>query len=1146
MANLSDKVAIAAAQNIKERDFWLDNLAGELKPSFFPYDFDDHQRKMETLDCELPGDTGTGLLKLSSGVDVKLHMILIAVLNILLNKYTYEKNDDILVGSPALKQTSEKEFINTFLVFRNRLTPRLTFKQLLLQVRETIVAATRHQNYPLLLLDFPLFDAALLVENIHDKNYLAGVDYNILFSFNRTPGGITARLEYNAARYRPGTVQQVFNRFARVLEQVLADLDTPIAALDILTGDDKKRFLDLNAAAAEYPKEKTLHQLFEEQVQRTPDRIALIAHFNNHKSYKTHMTYNQLDREANHLARQLPNAITGLLLEPSVEMFIGILGILKAGGAYLPIEPDYPRERIDFMLADSGAELLLSARRAGCVESAPCPARPASVIYTSGSTGTPKGVAVEHRNVVANIHSFYREFELTSRDTVIQLTSYAFDAFIEEVFPLLLRGGKVVIPGGRELMDIRDIAVFIARHCVTFIDTTPLLLNELNQLNPADLDLLKTVHTFISGGDVLKPGYVDRLATVGTVYNTYGPTEATVCASYYRYLPEAGVVSIPIGKPITNYGIYIMGSAGNLLPPGVPGELCITGPGVTRGYLNRPDLTNQKFLEVQEPFLKKVLGRRRPRGAGDLLYCTGDLGRWLNSGTIEFLGRVDSQVKIRGFRIELGEIESRLVSHPRVESAVVIAKGADEGEQYLCAYIVSDERPGKAELKEYLGCVLPHYMVPAFFVMLERLPLMANGKLDKAALPEVEIDGGARDAAPRDHVERQLAAIWAKTLKVENIGINSDFFDLGGSSLKAIGMISRVHRQMNVKLPLTEVFRVPTIRALARLIEDSAGDDYAAIEPAPQMDYYPLSSAQKRLYILQQLEPELTVYNMPMVFTMFTDGGEPDIERLERTFKKLIQRHECLRTSFIMHDGHPVQRIHDHAPFKIETPTIINDFIRSFDLAAAPLMRMGILSGENPLLMVDMHHIISDGVSHGILIADFFALYNGEELPALPLRYRDYAVWQHSEAQQEALKRQEQYWLDQLAGDLPVLELPIDRPRPEIRQFEGSVTGFTIGEAETGALKALARREDVTLHMLMLAVFYVWLSKLGRLEDIIIGIPTAGRRHTDLENIIGVFINTLAVRSRPTGEKEFTVFLREVKQVLLEAYENQEYPFEDL
>ncbi len=545
------------------------------------------------------------------------------------------------------------------------------------------------------------------------------------------------------------------------------------------------------------------------------------------------------------------------------------------------------------------------------------------------------------------------------------------------------------------------------------------------------------------------------------------------------------------------------------------------------------------------------------------LYKTGDLARWLPDGNIEFLGRKDFQVKIRGFRIELGEIESKILSINRVKDCVVVVRKDDKKEKYLLAYVVVDQIEVQ-EIRKAISNYLPAYMIPKFMV-LDHLPLMPSGKVDREQLPEPAapakntLDRDKTETVPRDDVEDALAGVWSELLGVEKetLSVDDNFFELGGHSLKATTMIAKIHRRFNVEIKLLDIFTKPTIKEIARYIKGETEVDRGTVTAVEKKEYYPLSSAQKRLYVVQQIEAHTINYNM---FEAFELEGEADKEKFEHTFRQLIRRHESLRTSFITVEEVPVQRIHEEnykfqitnynqiPNYKLQIPGIIKNFVQPFDLSKAPLLRVGLLKIEDKkhILTVEMNHIISDGTSIGIFIKDFTALYRGEQLPLLTLQYKDYAQWQNSNRYREAVKSQEEYWISQYRDKIPELGMPLDYPRPSIQSFEGDAVPFEIDADITAALKRLALEENATLYMVLLAIYTLFLAKLTRQQDIVIGTPTAGRKYAVLQDIIGMFVNTLAIRNFPVRTKTFKEFLNDVRERTLQAFENQDYQFEEL
>ncbi|MCP5048331.1 MAG: AMP-binding protein, partial [bacterium] len=693
-------------------------------------------------------------------------------------------------------------------------------------------------------------------------------------------------------------------------------------------------------------------------------------------------------------------------------------------------------------------------------------------------------------------------------------------------------------------------------------------------------------------------------------YNSYGPTEATIAATFYP-CPSPLPSNIPIGKPISNYRVYILDRYHEFLPVGIPGELCIAGAGVSRGYMNRPELTREKFevrsskceveaqshckLNAAEPRKTKESERSEPydgakphhnfalRTLHFALYHTGDLARWLEDGNIEFLGRIDHQVKIRGYRIETGEIENRLLQYNGIREAVVLPREDKQRNKYLCAYFVTAEEEVVSRLREYLERDLPGYMVPSYFVMLEAIPLTSHGKVNPKALPEPEVTADENYVAPGTPLETQLVKLWSQVLGIQEsvIGVHANFFQLGGHSLNATVLTARIHKTLGVQVPLTEVFNSPTVRGLAEFIKDVEKTAFIPLAPVEEREYYPLSSAQKRLYVLQQMEPENTVYNM---FAATPLDGDPGIEELTGTFLQLIRRHESLRTSFHIVAGEPVQRVYDHVEFEIEflgrgvplwSPLNGNhsdrhgqdihgeegshgglplqSFIRPFDLSSAPLLRVALLKGgdRGHLLLIDMHHIIADGVSIDILAHEFKTLRdrnidNAEPLPELNIQYRDFSQWQNQLFHSRKIKAQQEYWKERFTGEIPKLQLSPDYKRPDTFTFEGNCYNFELEPVDMERFKALGERSGATLYMNFLAVLNTLFYKYTRQTDIIIGSVIAGRPHADLQHIIGMFVNSLAMRNNPGGEKTYADFLREVSTNSLHAFENQDVQFEEL
>jgi len=715
------------------------------------------------------------------------------------------------------------------------------------------------------------------------------------------------------------------------------------------------------------------------------------------------------------------------------------------------------------------------------------PADMAYIIFTSGTTGRPTGSIIEHGNVVRLMVNQRNPYDFNQGDVWTLFHSYCFDFSVWEMYGALLFGGKLLIIPPMTARDTRRFLEILVKEHVTVLNQTPSAFYNLMDTELSSEDSLRqklSLRYVIFGGEELKPG---RLKSWQEIYpqvcivNMFGITETTVHVTYKEItLQEISMNQSNIGTPIPTLQCYVMDANLQLLPIGVAGELCVGGAGVCRGYLNRVELTVQKF--IPNPF--------RPQ---ENLYRSGDLVRQMENGEMEYLGRLDHQVKIRGFRIEMGEIEACLAAAPGIRDVVVTvldtadkvdhpaAADQEPSDRLLCAYYTADQVQDSTELRRHLAQTLPDYMIPAYFVPLDAIPLTVNGKVDRSRLPYPQIQADETYRAPETPVQKKLAEIWAEILNIDFtvIGLDANFFELGGHSLKATILISRIYKELNVKVELPDMFQNPTIRELAALISQSGENTFAAIQPMEKREYYPLSSAQKRLFILQQMDLDSLNYNVTVIKVIEGDLG---FARLEDIFRQLIRHHESLRTSFRILDGHPVQQVADEVPFTLEhfapeTPVnpVIRRFVRPFDLTTPPLLRVGLmpLSSSTSILMVDKHHIISDGISMNILIRDFMTLYQGGTLTPLRLQYKDYCGWQNSETQIEAIKKQEVFWLSQFDDDLPVFHLPLDEPRPAMANFEGGKISFDLSRQESAALEKLARDHDTTLFMVILAIFNI-------------------------------------------------------------------------
>ncbi|HLP62245.1 MAG TPA: amino acid adenylation domain-containing protein, partial [Candidatus Deferrimicrobium sp.] len=1884
---------IAAAQNITEKDYWINKLSGRPIKTTFPYD---HMRsvqgddQMDRVIFSIKNDLFSRLMKISNQSDVRLYTILVTALTLLLEKYT--ENEDIIVGIPTYKQKVEGIPINTILPLRNHVNPEQTFKELLLQVGQTIFDANQHQNYPIEILIYklgmhfdghhcPLFDIAILFEGLHNREYLGPFYLNTIFSFSSVQGAIKGLLEYNTRYYKKETIEQIIEHFTHLLKEALFNVDAATSSISLLSEEEKRHLIvDFNNTRHEFSIRQSIYHLIEEYAESKPDLNALIFEGSS-------WTYHHLNEESNKLAWTLKNRgvrenqTVGILLERSPWMVASILAVWKSNGAYIPIDTRYPVARTVDILEDACACVLITCADylepqleksfKGAVVQLDV-AQPeaisvsvtsenlnllfninslAYVIFTSGSTGKPKGAMVEHIGMMNHIQAKINDLQLTENSVVAQNASHTFDISVWQLFAGLAVGGKIVIYPNELILEPGQFFTRLIEDHVTILEVVPSYLSVMLDViedRGGGLAIDFPLDYLLVTGEEIKLFLVRKWFSIYPgikMVNAYGPTEASDDITHFIMDKAPTGERIPIGKPLQNLNIYIVDRRMNLCPVGVPGEILVSGVGVGRGYIGDSARTAEVF--TVDPFRQEEGGR---------LYKTGDIGRWLPDGNIEFLGRKDYQVKIRGFRIELGEIENQLVRHPLVKDAIVVERSKENNDKYLCAYIVKDTHPGATvnehELREMLSFELPDYMIPDYFIELERFPLTPTGKCDRAALPEpcrtgladipyisderlnqlknqlekestgskggaeahlddavhqaevlkkfsnesgvlyyplshpqkmiyysekkypntgnanavylvryskildqellqkavnivlfknqnlrlrvmeiekdddffpaqyvapykehalekfdfsyernqvlstqlkewvekcsakpfklidsdlfyfaylifnkkesgyfmnihhvitdqwscflisveinkiyhalesgreigdsqvvsyfqylrdemdylnspraaedrkfwlnyllplptevnlspiqsdgdrndleakvhysvfpfdlrsrmhrycrehkttlyklilsalsiyisrtagvndfvvgtlnhnrstpvhkeivgtfisfvpirvkvsqekifqdfvkekgesinyviknhqrypfdmlvaeirertagdvdyffninlighpdleekdfkikrlfqgyemtpltihvnrsnkdidgilelewifqvakfsendmkrihnglvnilenalnepnkkisklemvsdrekkfiledlgcrehslpmhiiqsvmpelnegrcfytyilspegmvqppgvpgelclafidvehrstgnirrtgqlarwlenekiellgdihrqIWVDGRRLDAGriescllshknvtqtvvvsrggmgnkqlcayivlngpvgksrlveylteklpkhlipedivqlqcfplrsngtidiellesltidtvfskgirpPRNETEWKMVDIWSWLLGIEKeqIGIGDNFFEIGGHSLKAIQLVTKIHKELNVRIPMAKIFEFPTIESLAEHIREIENEKFTAIEPAEKKNYYRLSSAQKRFYFLRQVDKTGTSYNMPRVITV---EGELDRQWITDTFKLMIQRHESLRTSFHLVDENIFQRVHDEVEFEPEyfdleavggdsiseqevAAGIIQKFIKPFELSRAPLMRVGFVKVKEKrhLLMLDTHHIISDGVSTAIFLKEFKAFYSGEYLQPLRIQYRDYAEWQHNEKKKEEFMKQEAFWCSQFKGNIPVLNLPTDYRRPSEQNFEGKHVDFEIGMNETQAFNRLVLQEDVTLFMLFLAIYNVLLLKLSGQEDIVVGAPIAGRSHADLEQIIGIFVNTLVLRNFPSGEKTFIEFLHEVKEKTLSAFENQDYQYEDL
>ncbi len=1143
---------------------------------------------------------------------VTLFAVLLSALQAVLYRYTHQ--DDVLVGTPLAGRQlpgvqSLLGYFGNPVVLRGRVGDDPSFRQLVLRAQQDFVQAQAHGELsfkdlvealapardlsrpPIFQVLFSLRDPwpstftnpALTLTPVDIE--LPFVAFELMTSARDLGTGLSLKLEYNRELFLPETAEQLLGHWEALLRGALEAPEQRISVIPLLSNEQRHQLLyGWNQTQADYPKDVTIHEAFQAQARRTPEAVALV-------SGDRQFTYRELDRRAHWLAQELRRRgvrvvdRVALFTERSPETIIAMLAILKAGGTYVPLDPELPAERLTWMIEDALARVVvvvgstplpravegLEVLRVDSVGEPPADGELAAlpsaarsenlayVLYTSGSTGTPKGVCIAHRSVV----QLASHADLSPDDRVLQSTTYSFDVSVYEIWGALLKGARVVI-GPRDLtLSARALGEELRRQAITVSCLTPAVFNNLVREEPT---LFRPLRAVLIAGEALDPHWVRVALEEGRqqFFNAYGPTEATVYSHLHPIteVPE-GATSIPIGRPLPNVQAYVLDRHLQPVPRGVPGELYLGGEGLAPGYWRRPELTAERF--VHNPFSQE-------RGAR--LYRTGDLVRYLPGGLLDFLGRIDHQVKIRGFRIELGEIEAVLGDHAAVRQAVVVARVLGQDDKQLVAYVVpqAGPHPSTTELREHLTRKLPTYMVPAFFVMLEALPLNSSGKVDRRALPAPD---GTRPelaqefVAPRTPTEQALAALWEESLSLDRVGLHDDFFALGGHSLRALQVMARIRQRFQVDVPLRSFFSQPTLAGLADLLSQAQGGEQTShsIASVSRGGIVPLSFAQERLWFLQQLAPASAAYNYPASFRM---RGPLDADALEKSLQALVSRHEALRTRFSELDGQPVQVIAAHLQVRLERADLRAlpreeleqeaqrraeaDARHPFALHRAPLLRASllVLGDDEHVLLLNLHHSITDGWSMDLFYAELESLYRSFSRgrpPALPeqeLQYADYAVWQREWAETPALEEQLAWWKQQLTGVPPLLELPTDRPRPAVQDFRGALVPFRLGKETTKALRALATRERVTPTMVLLAAFQALLHRYTGQEQFLVGMPHANRDRPELEGVVGFFVNTLPIRADLSGEPSFRTLLARVREASLGAHEHAEAPFEHI
>ncbi len=1208
-----DYIAWLQSKDIEDaRTFWREKLKGFSAPTPLMVDKERGSQEdgyaLEHL--VIPSELSNKLNQFTRDHQLTLNTMLQGAWALLLNRYSSE--DDIVFGATVSGRPADLPGVESMVgLFINTLPLRVFIdpeKDVLTWLRDIQLSHAEMRQYefsPLVEIhgqsdvprNQPLFESILVFENYPVSDSLQEQDSKLTISdvrsFERTnypitlvaSPGRTLQLDiaFEVKRFDQPTIQRMLRHLEQLLTAMVNAPEQALNQLSIITETEREKTTQTwNQTAKPFPDNTTIHKWFEERAENRPSATAI-------QFEQQTLTYDQLNQKANQMAHHLRKngidreTLVGVCLERSPEMIISVLAVLKAGAAYVPMDPEYPEERLHYMIEDSGLTHLITAdntiKRFNTTsvdyfnidelriplqnESDKNPAvsvhplQLAYVIYTSGSTGNPKGVLLQHRGACNLITAMIDDYGVTPESRVLQFASFSFDASVAEIFLGILSGAALVLAHKETFLSTESLIPFLNQNRITTATLPPSLL----AITPPEK--VNALNTLISVGDKCSWSLVEQWAPGRQFFNGYGPTEATVgtCWGEVDQSMAADSPSPPIGRPIANVRVYALDRNLQPAPIGIPGEMYIGGVGVARGYLHRPGMTAEKFLP--DPFSPQD---------GARMYKTGDLIRFLPNGLIEFIGRVDFQVKLRGYRIELGEIETAIKSEENVKDAVVLAREDQQGDKTLVAYVVGEIKSDT--IRERLREKLPEFMLPSAIVLMDAFPLTPNGKVNRKALPAPQADDIMVEqiTPPRTPQEELLAGIFADILRISDVGIHNSFFDLGGHSLMATQLISRIRDTFNVELPLRLLFESSTVAELSseiqKLQEEAADISVPPLEPIDRTtEGLPLSFAQQRLWFLDKLEPNSASYNIPMAMKI---NGKLNIEALKQSIRTVIKRHETLRTTFGEERGKPVQHIATDIDFHLDEIDLSplpeedrrseavklarKDANEPFDLAAGPLFRVQLLklSDDEHILLANMHHIISDGWSMGILISEISRLYGeqiGEtkaDLPELSIQYADFAHWQRRWLQGDVLDKQIDYWKQQLSDLPPLLELPTDRPRPAVQTFNGDTIEFSLPESLSSALILLGREKGATPFMFLMAAFQVLLHRYSRQDKFAVGSPIANRTRSEIEPLIGFFVNTLIMRADFSDNPTFDDYLQRTRETALGAYAHQDLPFEKL
>ena len=1182
------------SESIKEYEkYWINKFKdAELSQLNLPYDY------------KIPTNRNYAGKKISNVIDKRKfrkieryakkigaspYMLFISAFFVLLYKYTGQ--EEITLGSPyANREINETKrvigmFVNNIVVKAN-MNSELTFQEFLDSMKEQILDDISNQPYPFDMLvkklgikvdnsRNPLFDVMFTYQNkeenilrLDDKETQIIEIENDISKFNLSleikPKTNTINIEYCTDLFKRQTIEKLFEHYMNVIDNIILDSNKKIKNIDIISEEEKNKILyEFNATEMDYPKDKTISQLFEEQVEKTPNKIAIV--FENKK-----LTYKELNEKANQLANYLrrsgikPNDIVGIMLPRSLELLISIIGVLKSGACYIPIDPTYPEKRIEYMLDNSESKILITTnelynnikfenkilindneiliQEKNNLEKINSPEDMAYIIYTSGSTGLPKGVVLKHKSL-SNLCTYLNgnvEFlkEECEYKNIASITTVSFDIFIFETLVCLQKGLKIILANEEEQRIPALLDKLIGKNDVQIIQMTPSRM-QIFLDNIKDMPNLSNLKYVTLAGEALPLKLRDELIELGVekIYNGYGPSETTVFSTFSDVTDSK---EINIGTPLGNTQAYILDNNLNIVPIGVAGELYIAGEGVGKGYLNREDITKERY--IKNPFIEN-----------SIMYKTGDVCKFDRHGKLHYLGRADNQVKIRGLRIELEEIENRMLEFPNIKKAKVIKQTIGDRD-VISAYYIASKNVISPELRKYLYSTLPNYMVPSYFTEVEAYPYTPNGKIDKNTLAEmINLDEANKEIIqPRNEIERKVANIFKKVLEVKEISIDDNFFELGGDSISAMKLQIEATRE-NLNITYGNIFKYSTTRSLAENIQRISGINNT-IPKSEEREYYPVSSAQKRMYIVSNMDENSDTYNINGGILL---NSSVNIEKLQKAMDKIVEKNNILRTYFEVQDnGEIVQKIADDCTVKIHVNYAKNNDIQEifketkkiFNLGEPPLLdaNLFLLPNGKTLLTLNVHHIIIDGTSLKLMLQELTKSYDGKDIKESSISYKDFAVWEEKQLLEDKFRESKQYWKKQFEGGIPILNMPSTYSRPPIKSFEGETLNVKISKNITEKIIKYCKEKTITPYMFLLTCYYILLYKYTGQESIIVGSPISGRAYKELEDVLGMFVNTLPIKNDISPEENFEGLLDKVKENLLNAYSHQNYPFDSL